>query len=49
VHQVEQNVVRIADLISNIRDAVGEGAGRTESLAGTAEALNHSVGEFRVA
>jgi len=49
VHQVEQNVVRIADLISNIRDAVGEGAGRTENLAGMAEALNHSVGEFRVA
>jgi methyl-accepting chemotaxis protein len=48
VHQVEQNITRIADLIGVIRDAVGEGTGRAENLAGMAAELSGSVGEFRV-
>ncbi|MDP2169059.1 MAG: methyl-accepting chemotaxis protein [Rhodocyclaceae bacterium] len=48
VHQVEQNITRIADLIGGIRDAVGEGTGRAENLAGMAAELSGSVGEFRV-
>jgi methyl-accepting chemotaxis protein len=49
VRQVEQNISRIADLIGGIRDAVGEGTGRASTLAGVAEALQRSVGEFRTA
>ncbi len=48
VHQVEQNITRIADLIGGIRDAVGEGTGRAENLASMAAALSSSVGEFRL-
>lgn len=48
VHQVEQNITRIADLIGGIRDAVGEGTGRAENLAGMAAELSGSVGEFRL-
>lgn len=49
VHQVEQNITRIADLIGGIRDAVGEGTGRAENLASMAAELSGSVGEFRLA
>ncbi|MDO8958374.1 MAG: methyl-accepting chemotaxis protein [Rhodocyclaceae bacterium] len=48
VHQVEQNITRIADLIGGIRDAVSEGTGRAENLAGMATALHGSVGEFKI-
>ena len=48
VHQVEQNITRIADLIGGIRDAVGEGTGRAENLASMAAELSGSVGEFRL-
>ena len=47
VQQVEQSIARIADLIGGIRDAVDEGTGRAEKMAGSAAALNHSVGEFK--
>ncbi|MBA3032015.1 MAG: methyl-accepting chemotaxis protein [Gammaproteobacteria bacterium] len=48
VHQVEQNITRIADLIGGIRDAVGEGTGRAENLASMAAALSGSVGSFKL-
>jgi methyl-accepting chemotaxis protein len=47
VRQVEESIARIADLIGGIRDAVEEGTGRAEKMAGSAAALNNSVGEFR--
>jgi methyl-accepting chemotaxis protein len=48
VRQVEQNIGRIADLIGGIRDAVSEGTGRAQAMAGVAESLHQSVGEFRI-
>jgi methyl-accepting chemotaxis protein len=47
VRQIEDSIARIAELIGGIRDAVDEGTGRAEKMAGSAEALNRSVGEFR--
>ena len=48
VRQVEDSIARIGDLIGGIRDAVSEGTGRAEALAGTAESLHHSVSGFRI-
>jgi len=48
VGQVEQSIARIADLISGIRDAVGDGTGQANLLAGSAESLHSSVTGFRV-
>jgi len=49
VRQVEDSIARIANLIGGIRDAVHEGTARAEKMAGSAEALHRSVGEFRIA
>jgi methyl-accepting chemotaxis protein len=49
VRQVEQNIINIASLIGGIRDAVQEGAGRSDDLAKMAETMHASVREFKIA
>jgi methyl-accepting chemotaxis protein len=48
VHQVGESITRIAELISQIRDAVHDGAQRAQAMAGMAESLHHTVAEFRI-
>ena len=48
VREVGQNIARIVNLIEGIRHAVGDCSVRTDKLAGVAEELHRSVGEFKV-
>ncbi len=48
VHQVEESINRIAELIGRIHADVDEGTQRAKAMAGTAESLYRSVADFKV-